>query len=134
MRKEDSIWVNLYNCLYILSSNFCEIEYLNSPIFEVFDELETALYMGLKEDSLNQFLSEKWIDLELKEELNNLRNFVDNIEPKLWNSDKFDSHEDWKLVKKWSSNLLSRLSMKKKGWNNTGEIIIYSEEKTNKPS
>ena len=124
IKKENSVWVDLYNCLFILSSDSKELEKLASPIFEPFDELELAMINGLKDSSLNLFLEYDWIDKSTKDELVKFRDFVNKINAELWNFDDFASHEDWSFAKKWALYFLNMLGEERRGWDSTGESIV----------
>jgi hypothetical protein len=123
--KSKTSWIYLYNCLYIASSNYTEIKYLESPIFEVLDELETMIEASLRKDTLDFFEKNQWIDRKLREELEKFYDYVDNIAAKHWNIKDFDEHEDWNLTREWAKSLMKKLGMEKNGWDSTGEKTIY---------
>lgn len=76
MEKSASIWINLYNTLFLISYCYDELKCLESPIFEVLDELETSLINGLRDEALDFYESKSWIDSSVKTELINFRNHV----------------------------------------------------------
>ncbi|MEL7005423.1 MAG: hypothetical protein AAFN93_22225 [Bacteroidota bacterium] len=123
--KRNSVWVDLYNTLFLVSSNYGEIKHLESPIFEVLDELETVLYTAFRLDVLNQFQENGWIDEVIKTELVQFYNHVDKIENSRWNSIDFDNYEDWVIAKKWAKSLMNKLNMDRQGWDSTGSTVIY---------
>ena len=111
--------------MYLSSSNYSEVSSLNSPIFEVLDELETLLYTAFRIDVLNQFQENGWIDEIIKAELIQFHDYVDKIENRYWNPNDFDRHEDWVLARKWANSLMNKLNMKKQGWDSSGSTVIY---------
>ncbi|WP_422003552.1 hypothetical protein [Roseivirga pacifica] len=124
MKKEGSIWINLYNALFVISSRYADLKHLESPVFEVLDELESSIVDGLRQESLNYYLDNKWIDDREKDELIKFRQHLDSINTEQWNKYDFDSSEDWNLARSWAKSLMVRLGIKNNGWNSTGEIIM----------
>lgn len=124
--KHNFSWIYLYNCLYLTSSRYDEVRHLESNIFEVMDELETALHVGMHEDRLDEHVKEGLINEERRIELGNFRNYVLAIEPHLWNPEEFDRSDDWDLARKWANTLLMKLNLKKRGWDSSGEYVIYT--------
>ncbi|MDN5204927.1 hypothetical protein QQ008_26290 [Fulvivirgaceae bacterium BMA10] len=124
MKKKGTVWIDLYNCLYLVSSKYNEVEYLESPIFEIFDELDSSIINGLSMESLKFFLENDWITEEQKKELNQFKQYLVGIDDKYWNKIDFDLQEDWLFLKKWSISLMDKLGMKKKGWDSDGEQVI----------
>ncbi|HEY9046885.1 MAG TPA: hypothetical protein VIN08_13370 [Ohtaekwangia sp.] len=120
-------WIALYNCLFLVSSRYREIASLESPIFEIFEDLDTRLIVGLNDESLEIFLKEGWINDGMRRELSQFRDFVNNIDSKYWNAEDFDHLEDWNLAREWAITLMSKLGFKNKGWNSNGETIIYTQ-------
>jgi len=129
MNRSKTVWVDLYNCLYIISSKYHEISLLQSPIFEIFEELDSKIIMGLSETSLTFFYSEGWIDDSIRKELAKFRDYVNSIPSMHWNADDFDYLEDWGLARDWAISLMKKMKMEKNGWNSNGEIIIYTKNK-----
>lgn len=120
-------WTSLYNCLYLISSLYKDIASLESPVFEIFEDLDTRITVGLNDQSLSFFVSQGWIDESLKGELSRFKDFVNRIESKYWNADDFDHLEDWRLAREWANSLMRKLKMEKNGWNSDGETIIYTK-------
>lgn len=125
MQKSKSIWIHLYNSLFVVSSTYREIAYLETPIFELFDELDTSISMGLSEQSLSFFRDEGWIDKQTASELGRFRDFLRRMPIETWNSSDFDSSEDWILARKWATDIMTKLKMNKRGWDSTGEVTIF---------
>jgi len=121
-------WTSLYNCLYLISSQYKDIAPLQSPVFDVFEDLDTRITVGLNDESLSFFVSEDWINKDVKGELLNFRFFLNKIEPKHWNEDDFDHLEDWRMAREWAIALMKKLKMTNKGWNSDGEVVIYSND------
>jgi len=124
--KKDSVWIDLYNSLYIVSSSSSELIKLETPIFEPLDELETALINGFHVKSLKLFVDEKWITLLQKKELLKFKTYIEKIDSAYWNLTDFDNHPDWILVRKWANSILQNLEETKRGWDSTNEIVIES--------
>jgi hypothetical protein len=122
------LWTSLYNCLHLISSRYEEIESLQSPVFEIFEDLDTRAGVGLSDESLSVFLNEGRIDKVMKGELLRFRDFLHGIESKYWNSNDFDHHQDWELARAWAVILMQKLRMKKKGWNSDGESVMYTTD------
>ena len=121
-------WTSLYNCLYLVSSRYKDIVSLQSPIFEVFEDLDTRIAVGLNDENLSFFVSEGWINESVKGELSQFRDFVNSIQSTYWNASDFDHLEDWKLARDWAAVLMTKLKMERRGWNSDGEVVIYSKE------
>ena len=127
MDKRKTAWVSLYNCLYVTSSKYKDIAHLESRVFEIFEDLDSAILVGLEETTLSFFIEQEWITSELKTELASFRDHLNAIPSKNWNADDFDHLEDWKLVREWSVALMQKLKMDRRGWNSDGTAIIYTE-------
>jgi len=119
-------WIALYNCLYLVSSHYRDIVSLESPVFEIFEDLDTRVIVGLNDESLSFFLKEGWISEGMRKELSRFRDFVNNIDSKYWNEEDFDHLEDWNLAREWATTLMGKLGLKNRGWNSDGETIIYT--------
>lgn len=117
-------WTDLYNCLYLTSSHYKDVAFLESPILQVLDELETRMMMGLNDQSLNLFINEGLIDESMKSELSRFRDFVMKIDGHYWNTEDFDHLEDWNLARDWAKSLMKKLKLEKKGWDSSGEVVI----------
>ncbi|MGB3513540.1 MAG: hypothetical protein WBA93_30885 [Microcoleaceae cyanobacterium] len=98
---------------------------MNSPIFEVLDELETLLCTVFESDVLNQFQENGWINETVKTELIQFYQHVDKIENCYWNPIDFDNYEDWVIAKNWALSLMEKLKMERQGWDSSGSTVIY---------
>ena len=127
MNKKESVWIDLYNALYIMSSKYKDIQHLESPVFDVFEELDTAIMNGLKDSNLALYFEEEWITLTLYQEFKKFGEYINSISSELWNESDFDKHPDWELARKWAVSLLSKIGEKKRGWDSTGDTIVFSE-------
>jgi hypothetical protein len=127
MDKRKTSWVFLYNCLYVISSKYSEIAHLESPVFELFDELDSAIIGGLNERSLSFFMDQHWVDQTLKEELIRFRDYLNGISPEYWNAKDFDGSEDWRIARGWACLLMEKLNMRRNGWNSEGSVVIYTD-------
>ena len=110
----------------MVSSNFSELEKLETPIFEPLDELETAMINGLQKRSLELFVMKNWITQVQKNELLKFKTYLEKIDAAYWNPKDFDTHPDWILARKWANSILEKLGETKRGWDSTNEIIIES--------
>jgi 3-methyladenine DNA glycosylase Tag len=119
-------WTYLYNCLYLTSSSYKELEPLESSILQVLDELETNATVGLNQKYLDSYQEEGLINLEIKDELSRFRDFIFNIDSKHWNPKDFDHAEDWQLARKWANSLMKKMNLKKRGFDDHG-IVIYTD-------
>jgi len=124
MKKETSIWINLYNTLFVISSMYEDLQHLESSVFEVLDELESSIADGLRQKSLNFYRENNWIDEDQEKELQKFHQFLDGIDAKYWNEYDFDNSEDWILARAWAKSIIQKLDIKMNGWNSTGEIVI----------
>ena len=125
--KKKTVWTDLCNCFYVVSHPYSDIAYLESPVFEVFDDLDTSIIMGLREESLSFFVTEGWIDEAMKEELSRFRDHLERIENRYWNPEDFDRWEDWVSARNWAKALVSKLGLKNDGWDSTGTKFYYTE-------
>ena len=125
---KDFAWTSLYNCLYLISSEYEDIVSLKSPVFEIFEDLDTAIAVGLNDENISYFAGKGWITEEIKGELLQFRDFVDRIDPKYWNENDFDHLEDWKLARVWASSLMKKIKMERRGWNSDGSFILYTKD------
>ncbi len=129
MKKEKStLWSNLYNALYLISSYYDDIKYIENNIIEVMDEIEGELDSGCHTQSIDQFLKEGWINVDTAKELTNFYKYVSNISPTLWNISNFDTHEEWQLARNLANTLLEKIGETKKGYDSSGDIIIFTKE------
>jgi hypothetical protein len=127
INKEDTAWVHLYNCLYLVSSEYDQISHLESQTFEIFDELDTTIIGGLNERALILFLDKEWIDTSTKKELENFREYLNGIDAQRWNPKDFNYYEDWTIAREWANTLLEKLNIKKNGWCSSGKVNIYTK-------
>jgi|LakMenEpi03Aug12_release.lakeMendotaPanAssembly.Ray.scaffolds.fasta_scaffold884687_2 hypothetical protein len=121
-------WTSLYNCLYLISSQYEDIASLESPVFEIFEDLDTRISVGLNDESLSFFEDQGWINDDMKGELSRFRDFVNKIDSKYWNADDFDYLEDWRLARDWATSLMRKLKMEKSGWDSDGTTVIYTKD------
>lgn len=128
MEKEKSTWVDLYNGLYILSSSEEIIRQMETPIFEVLDELDTALEMGFSQQSLESFYDYGWINHSALKELQSFNRVIHKIDLKFWNLSDFLEEEDWLIIREWSKKIFHTLNMKDNGFDSTGIQIIYTDD------
>ena len=125
-------WVSLYNCLYLISSNYKDIVQLESNVFEIFEDLDTRLSVGLNAQSLSAFVHEGWIDNEIEKTLSRFRDFVNEIDSQHWNANDFDHLEDWKIARGWANNLMIKLNLKNRGWDSSGETVMCIQNEIRK--
>lgn len=121
-------WTAVYNCLYLTSSRYNEVAFLESPVFEVLNELDTELIVGFNDQSLSHFVKAGLVDESMSNELSRFRDFVMKIDRQHWNTEDFDHLEDWNLARDWATSLMKKLRLEKKGWNADGEVIIYTKK------
>lgn len=117
----------LYNGLFAISSYYKDLKYLESPIFEVMDEIDSCIITGFTKQALRNYLK-SGIDPKVVEEIGKFGEFVNKIENKYWNPDDFDNYDDWKLAREWASNLLNLLGWKKKSWDDSETTVIYTDD------
>lgn len=125
---KDFAWTSLYNCLYLISSQYEDIASLESPVFEIFEDLDTRITVGLNDESLSFFTGHGWINEDMKGELLRFRDFVNTIDSKYWNANDFDYLEDWGLARDWATSLMRKLKMEKSGWDPDGTAVIYTKD------
>ena len=118
-------WVYLYNCLYMTSCSFAELAPLESPILQIFDELETQYVRAFHPQAISNRIAEGLVDPELSRELTSLYEFVFKIDIVYWNESDFDNFDDWKFARRWSSTLMQKLGMERKGLDTSGEFVTY---------
>lgn len=126
--KEDSIWVDLYNFLFFITSRSIEIRRLQSNIFDPFDELETVIVSTTNKNNLEFLIKKKWLDEKLVISINQLANFVLSIDSNKWNLDSFENEEQWEISRKWGMKLIKKLNINRNGWNNNCESIYFSKD------
>ena len=128
MNKRGTVWGDLYNTLFVISSSFQDLQNLQNPYFDVLDELDSAIINGLNDTSLIFFLEQGWIEDDMYRELLAFRSEIEKLDNILWNHNDFDNHEDWIFLRNWSKALLKKFKIKKDGWNSDGEIVIFTED------
>lgn len=125
---KDFAWTSLYNCLYVISSHYEDIASLESPVFEIFEDLDTRITVGLNDESLSFFTGQGWINEDMKGELLRFRDFVNKIDSRYWNANDFDCLEDWGFARDWATSLMRKLKMEKSGWDPDGTTVIYTKD------
>lgn len=126
MDKRKTSWIQLCNCLYFISCQYDSLRYLESPIFEPFEDLDSSIQVGLSNDSLQFYLTNEWIDIVLMNELKKFRDFTNSIDSNLWNPIEFDVNIDWGLARDWAISLKMRLGIDNEDWIDPS-IIIYTK-------
>ena len=126
MANKQTGLVFLYNGLYAISSNYKDLEHLESPIFEVMDEIDSCIVTGFSDQALQNY-SDSGIEDGTVNELRRFRDFVGKIDNEYWNPDDFDSYEDWKIARSWATSLLGKLGMTKRSWNTGNTKIVYTK-------
>ena len=127
MRNKDTGLLLLYNGLFAISSQYKDLEHLESPIFEVMDEIDSCIVTGFSEQAFENYYR-SGIDLEIINELRSFGEFVDKIENQYWTPEHFDQYEDWEIARKWAYKLMKKLGMRRNGWYSSGTNIIYLEK------
>ena len=116
MANKQTGLVFLYNGLYAISSNYKDLEHLESPIFEVMDEIDSCIVTGFSAQALRNY-SDSGIEDD----------FIDKIDNEYWNPHDFDNYEDWTIARSWATSLLGKLGMTKKSWNTGSTKIVYTK-------
>jgi len=112
MEKNDSVWFWLKNTILMVSKDYKDLKYLESPVCEILDEIDTAYSMGLSDQSLRFFIKQKWLNEKQKKKLKKLKESMDNLENKKWNLIDFDNDSEWLAIKKIAKTLKKELNLK----------------------
>ena len=113
-KNVDFYFTNLINSLVLYTYNSIELEKLApiliDPLTELYEELDYAFLPVCFE---TVFRNEK-INIEFKEQLLNFKIQVDQIPNEIWGYEFIDEHEIWKDVKKSAENMLDKLGIDNK--------------------
>lgn len=126
MKKKGALF--LYNGLYAISSYYKDLKHLESPIFEIFDEIDTCIEVAFNEQSFSYFLEKEIVDNSLVQELRKFKEHIGRIDAEYWNEYDFDKVEDWEIARKWASSLLDKLGMERQGWDDSRTTNIYIDD------
>ncbi|WP_420576083.1 hypothetical protein [Ekhidna sp.] len=118
----------LRNGLFGISRNYDELSHLESSTFEVLDEIDTCITVAFSKDSINRLANQKIINADLSNQLVKFGEFVNSIDPSLWNPVDFDESSDWDLARKWAQNLMSNLNLDQDKWDLSGSTDIYLDD------
>jgi hypothetical protein len=124
MKNKSTGFVFLYNGLYAISSKYSELAHLESPIFEVMDEIESCIYTGFNQSALENY-KQSGVQSEVVHEIGKFGEFVLSINSENWNPHNFENDDDWQLARKWAESLLDKIGMERSGWNDGNTKIIY---------
>ncbi|WP_436516253.1 hypothetical protein [Ekhidna sp. To15] len=122
-RKKGTLF--LYNGLYAISSYYEDLKHLESPVFEVFDEIDSCITVGFSDQSILYYLKNKIVDKALADELRKFKEHVEKIDAEYWNDYDFNKIEDWEIARKWAHSLLEKLGMERQGWDDSSTTNIY---------
>lgn len=127
MNKNKTGLLFLYNALYAISSSYKDLEYLESPIFNIMDEIDSCISAGFCEQALSNY-SKGGLHDELVSEIGEFGKCVSRIENEYWNPYDFDNYEGWRSARDWAKSLRKKLGMMNKGWYNSGSIVLWTDK------
>ncbi len=122
---------NIVNSLILYTYNVEQLDkmapILIDPLTELYQELDYAFTPIL----FKTVFKNKLIDTEFRNELLNFKAKVDDIPNELWDWDLLDTNETWKNIRNVAEQLLNKLEIKSREYNdefdtiisNTGEVL-----------
>ena len=126
--NDKGYWQTLCNALHLISKFYNDHKHIENNIVEIMDEIEGELDSGFHTQSIELYIENGRINIDTARELTQFYNYVINISPALWNTSDFDTHEEWQLARDWANTLLKKLGESKKGYDSSGDIIIYLKD------
>ncbi|HEX7869400.1 MAG TPA: hypothetical protein VF455_04735 [Chryseobacterium sp.] len=121
---------NIINSLVLFTYNSAELDKMEpiliDPLTELYEELDYAFTPVLFETVFRN----NFIDASLKVDLLVFRTRVEKISTEIWDWEFLDTHEDWKNIRLEAKNLLSKLNIKSRAYNNDFTTIISKDGET----
>jgi len=123
----DFYYTNIINSIILYTYDTTELEemapILIDPLAELYEELEYAFTPLCFETVFRLGV----IDSAFKNELLDFKKEVDNIPTEIWDWEFIDSHETWKAIRKHSNELLDKIGVISRTYNDD-YTTIYDQD------
>ena len=120
-------YTNIVNSIILYTYDTKELEKMTpiliDPLTELYEELEQAFTPVCFETVLRL----KLIDNSFKTELLKFKQEVDNIPPEIWDWEFIDNHESWKKIRNHANELLNKIGVTSRIYNDRYTTIFDSE-------
>ncbi len=122
-------FTNIVNSIILYTYDSAKLDnmapILIDPLTELYEELEYAFTPVCFETVFREGL----IDESLKSELMTFKQEVDDIPTELWDWEFIDNHETWTAIRQKANNLLNKMSVSSRTYNDDFTIIYDTEGK-----
>ena len=126
-KNVDYHYTNIVNSIILYTYDSKGLEkmapILIDPLTELYEELELSFIPVCFES----VFSLKLIDNAFKTELLKFKQEVDNIPPEIWDWEFIDNHESWKTIRNCANELLNKLGVTSRIYNDSYTTIYDSE-------
>lgn len=126
-RNVEFYYSNLINSLVLFSFTTKELEKLAGPLFNPMSELETEIDYAFLPVCFETIFRNDRIDSSLKSELLDFKKKTDDIPAEVWDWEFIDTHELWVEARKDANDLLNKLGIKGREYNDEYETIYDNE-------
>jgi hypothetical protein len=136
----DFYYTNLINSIILFSLTSDKLEILVAPTFDPMSELETEIDYAYTSVCFETIFRNDIIENSLKTELLEFKKQTDDIPKEIWDWEFVDNHKTWIEIRQKANNLLDKLGVSSRTYNddyttiynNEGNIIKKGKTATNK--
>ena len=129
-KHADFYYINLINSIKLFSLTTNELEKLAGPEFNPISELESEIDYAFTTVCFETIFRNKLMDEKFKNELLRFKKETDNIPSEIWDWKFIDSHETWILLRQKADDLLNKLNVKNRTYNEDYTTIYDSDGNT----
>ncbi len=123
----DFYYTNLINAIILFSLTSAELEKLAEPTFNPIFELETEIDYAFTPICFETIFRNGLIDKSLKTELLDFKQETDNIPKGIWDLEHLDNHTMWVLVRQKANELLDKLGIQSRTYNDDFTTVYDSK-------
>lgn len=126
-KNVDFYFSNLINSLILFSFTTTELKDLVGPTFDPIFELESEIDYAFTPICFETVFKIGLIDKKFKQDLLDFKNYVDNIPSEIWDWEFIDNHKTWINVREKANNILDKLEIQNRTYNDDYETVYDSE-------
>jgi len=119
-------YTNLINSLILFTYNTQQLDALTPVLIDPLNELYEELQYAFTPVCFETIFRNKKIDSKFKEELLSFKSRVEELPTELWNWELLDENENWKHLKIHDENLLDKLGITSRIFNDEFITIMLS--------
>jgi len=131
-KNVDFYYSNLINSIILFSLPKVELENLSDASFNPIFELESEIDYAYTPVCFETIFRNNLIDPKFKNELLNFKKEVDDIPKEIWDWDLIDNHNVWIVIRGKANDILNKLGITSRTYNDDYTTIIDKSGKTQK--